>query len=51
MPDALAEPWVQTHTFRRDEEWEMLEYVCAENDRHPVNAEGASEVQLNDWAR
>ena len=43
-----AEPWVQTHTFRRDEEWEMLEYVCAENDRHPVNAQGESEVQLND---
>jgi hypothetical protein len=47
-PDALAEPWIQTHTFRRDEEWEMLEYVCAENDRHPVNAEGATEAQLND---
>jgi|GEM_PF-212084 hypothetical protein len=46
-PDALEEPWVQTHTFRRDVQWEMLEYVCAENDRHPVNAEGASEVQLN----
>lgn len=47
-PDALAEPWIQTHTFRRDEEWEMLEYVCAENDRHPVNSVGESEVQLND---
>lgn len=46
-PDALAEPWIQTHTFRRDEEWEMLEYVCAENDRHPVNEAGASEAQLN----
>jgi hypothetical protein len=47
-PDALAEPWVQTHTFRRDEEWEMLEYVCAENDRHPVNEAGVSEAQLNE---
>jgi hypothetical protein len=46
-PDALSEPWIQTHTFRRDEEWEMLEYVCAENDRHPVNETGASEAQLN----
>jgi hypothetical protein len=47
-PDALEEPWQQTHTFRRDEEWEMLEYICAENDRHPVNAQGATEAILND---
>jgi hypothetical protein len=47
-PDALAEPWIQTHTFRRDEEWAMLEYVCAENDRHPVNSAGATEALLND---
>lgn len=46
-PAALEEPWIQTHTFRRDEEWEMLEYVCAENDRHPVSAAGISEAQLN----
>jgi len=46
-PDALAEPWVQSHTFRRDNEWEMLEYVCAENDRHPVNEQGATEAVLN----
>jgi hypothetical protein len=47
-PDALVEPWQQTHTFRRDTQWEMLEYVCAENDRHPVNAAGATEAVLND---
>jgi hypothetical protein len=47
-PDALAEPWRQTHTFRRDAQWEMLEYVCAENDRHPVNAAGTTEAVLND---
>jgi hypothetical protein len=46
-PDALAEPWIQTHTFRRDEEWELLEYVCAENDRHPVNERGATEAILD----
>jgi len=45
-PDALAEPWIQTHTFRRDNEWAMLEYVCSENDRHPVNDAGRSEAQL-----
>lgn len=46
-PDALTEPWVQTHTFRRDNEWELLEYVCAENDRHPVNEQGATEAVLD----
>ena len=47
-PDALQEPWIQTHMFRRDEEWAMLEYVCAENDRHPVNEAGASEALLSE---
>ncbi|MGD8810291.1 MAG: DUF6152 family protein [Gammaproteobacteria bacterium] len=47
-PDALAEPWVRTHVFNRDDEWAMLEYVCQENDRHPVNELGQSEAILED---
>jgi len=47
-PDALAEPWTRTHVFNRDNEWAMLEYVCSENDRHPVNELGQSEAVLND---
>ena len=47
-PDALAQPWVRTHVFNRDSEWAMLEYICSENDRHPVNESGQSEAVLND---
>jgi hypothetical protein len=39
-PEVLAQPWHRTHTFRRDRTWEILEYVCDENDRHPVDANG-----------
>jgi hypothetical protein len=39
-PEALAEPYKQTLTFRRDRDQELLEFVCAENDRNPVDAHG-----------
>jgi hypothetical protein len=39
-PDALAEPWTATYRYRRHREWDILEYVCAENDRNPVGADG-----------
>lgn len=39
-PEVLAQPWHRRHTFRRDRTWEILEYVCDENDRHPVDANG-----------
>jgi hypothetical protein len=39
-PEVLAQPWHRLHTFRRDRTWEILEYVCDENDRHPVDANG-----------
>jgi hypothetical protein len=39
-PEALAEPYTQTITYRRDRDQELLEFVCAENDRNPVDANG-----------
>lgn len=39
-PEALAEPWSATYRYRRHREWDILEYVCAENDRNPVGADG-----------
>jgi hypothetical protein len=45
--DALEESWVRTHTYNRDEQWAMLEYICSENDRHPVDERGRSEVILS----
>ena len=40
--DALAEPYLQTITYRRDRAQELLEFVCAENDRNPVDAHGST---------
>lgn len=39
-PQALAKPWVHTYTYKRSREWELLEFICAENDRNPVDAGG-----------
>jgi hypothetical protein len=39
-PEALAEPYSQKVTYRRDRAQELLEFVCAENDRNPVDAQG-----------
>lgn len=45
-PKVLAQPWHRTHTFRRDRTWDILEYVCAENDRHPLDAEGQTQADF-----
>jgi hypothetical protein len=39
-PEALEKPWHQTYTFKRQRDWDLMEFVCAENDRNPVNAQG-----------
>ena len=41
-PDALAEPYRQTITYKRNRDQELLEFVCAENDRNPVDAHGST---------
>ncbi len=42
MIDALAyaQPWVSTLRLKRHRDWQILEYVCAENNRNPVSASG-----------
>ena len=47
-PEVLDAPWHQSYRFRRDRTWDIIEYVCAENDRHPVNEDGQSQADLND---
>jgi hypothetical protein len=37
---ALAQPWLHTYTYKRSREWTLLEFICAENDRNPVDAKG-----------
>jgi hypothetical protein len=43
-PNVLAQPWHRTHTFRRNRAWDVLEYVCAENNRHPLDARGQTQA-------
>ena len=43
-PNVLSQPWHRLHTFRRDRTWEILEYVCDENNRHPVDANGQTQA-------
>ncbi|HWK54094.1 MAG TPA: hypothetical protein VNR18_06980 [Hyphomicrobiales bacterium] len=45
-PNVLEQPWHLSHTFRRDRTWEMLEYICDENDRHPVDANGQTQADF-----
>lgn len=45
-PDVLEQPWHQNHTLRRDRTWEILEYICDENDRHPIGEDGQSRAIL-----
>lgn len=39
-PKVLAEPWTLAYTYRRDRTWEQIEYICAQNNRHLLDAEG-----------
>lgn len=41
-PDVLAEPLVQQLAFRKQPEWELREYVCAENNRLVEGEDGAN---------
>ena len=39
-PEALAEPYVVTASYRRDRHGSLIEFQCAENDRNPINDGG-----------
>jgi hypothetical protein len=41
-PDVLAEPLVQQLAFRKQPDWEIREYVCAENNRLVEDENGAN---------
>lgn len=43
-PNVLGQPWHRSHTFRRDRTWDILEYVCEENNRHPIDAKGQTQA-------
>ena len=35
-PKAFTRPYVVTKTYQRQPDWEIQEYVCADNNRNPV---------------
>jgi hypothetical protein len=39
-PRAFTQPWTTTIHFARHRDWQILDYVCAENNRNPVSATG-----------
>jgi hypothetical protein len=39
-PEALEKPYKLSYSFKRQRDWNLMEFVCAENDRNPVNADG-----------
>jgi hypothetical protein len=38
--EALEKPYTVTHRFRRQRDWSLMEFICAENDRNPVGSDG-----------
>jgi hypothetical protein len=43
-PKALAAPWHSTARFKRQRGLDQIEFICAQNDRNPINEKG--EVQF-----
>jgi len=44
-PEALEKPWTTRLTYHRMRDGELIEFVCAENDRNPVDASGHTEFK------
>jgi hypothetical protein len=45
-PEALAKPWTTTRTLARHRDWTVREYICEENNRNFVDAQGKAGVKL-----
>jgi hypothetical protein len=44
---ALRKPWTVVKTFKRAPKIEIMEYVCQENNRNPILADGTTGVIMN----
>ena len=44
-PEALVEPFTVTHTYKRVRDGTLLEFICAENDRNPVDEKGGTQFE------
>jgi len=45
-PDALTAPFTSTRTLKRHRSWTIAEYICEENNRNSVDANGKAGVNL-----
>jgi hypothetical protein len=45
-PDALDVPYTTSRTLRRHRDWTIAEYICEENNRNFVDADGKAGVKL-----
>src|SRR5262245_61565497 len=45
-PEALTAPWVSTRTLRRHRAWTIAEYICEENNRNYVDANGKAGINI-----
>jgi hypothetical protein len=46
-PEALAKPWTTTRTLARHRDWTIREYICEENNRNFLDAQGKAGVKLD----
>ena len=46
-PEALTEPWIAVSNLARHRDWTIAEYICQENNRNFVDAEGKAGVRLD----
>jgi hypothetical protein len=44
-PVALVKPWHNVLSYKRARDQDLLEFVCAENDRNPVDAQGKTGLE------
>jgi hypothetical protein len=50
-PAILAKPWAFTARYRRHPDWSIAEYICEQNNRNSVGADGKAGIDLTFKAR
>jgi hypothetical protein len=45
-PSVLAKPWEFTARYRRHPDWSIAEYICEQNNRNSVRADGKAGINL-----
>jgi hypothetical protein len=44
--EALAKPWTRTISYARHRDWTLAEYICQQNNRNSVDANGKAGINL-----